>query len=400
MIYDSYSNVPSYSWSVFVVTHEFGHLFGSRHTHACVWNGNNTAIDGCSSCMESSNPSVNTCNNCVVPPIPSGGGTIMSYCHLQSAGVNFNLGFGTQPGNVIRNSVENASCLCTCANITTLTGPSLVCTSGATFTLNNAPIGATVTWQLQNGGKGITPSSGTGAAATISIPEFFIQGPRTIIFTINTGCGNIQVQKTFYVGEHATIGITQLNPNPLQTCPLDKYYSVPYLPGVSYQWNVTGPDMTAWFIYGENPGNYQENAIYVLTTSNAPFDISVTMSADGCSATGTLTNQTGNGIYCDCYYDPYVCPEQGGGLFSVYPNPASSTLTIELSDSLFTNQSTMLEESYQLKLISSQSLETVYSTITSEKQVIIPVDKFPDGTYYLSIRYKEAVIQRQIIIRK
>jgi hypothetical protein len=24
-----------------------GHLFGSQHTHACVWNGNNTAIDGC-----------------------------------------------------------------------------------------------------------------------------------------------------------------------------------------------------------------------------------------------------------------------------------------------------------------------------------------------------------------
>ncbi len=42
---DSYDIVPDYSWSVNVVTHEQGHLLGSRHTHACVWNGNSTAID-------------------------------------------------------------------------------------------------------------------------------------------------------------------------------------------------------------------------------------------------------------------------------------------------------------------------------------------------------------------
>ncbi|MBK7342067.1 MAG: hypothetical protein IPJ06_02470 [Saprospiraceae bacterium] len=44
----SYQNVPTYSWTIMVCTHEMGHLIGSRHTHACVWNGNNTAIDGCS----------------------------------------------------------------------------------------------------------------------------------------------------------------------------------------------------------------------------------------------------------------------------------------------------------------------------------------------------------------
>ena len=104
-IQSSYSSVPTYSWTIMVVTHEFGHLWGSRHTHACVWNGNNTAIDGCSGSTEGS---------CPLPGNPSGGGTIMSYCHLQSVGINFNNGFGTQPGNVIRNSVINASCLSTC----------------------------------------------------------------------------------------------------------------------------------------------------------------------------------------------------------------------------------------------------------------------------------------------
>ncbi len=101
----SFSNVPTYSWTVEVVTHELGHLLGSNHTHACVWNGNNTAIDACAGFVE---------GNCAKPANPSGGGTIMSYCHLGSTGINFNAGFGPQPGNVIRNKIAAASCLQTC----------------------------------------------------------------------------------------------------------------------------------------------------------------------------------------------------------------------------------------------------------------------------------------------
>ncbi len=85
---------PTYSWNVEVKSHETGHNFGSQHTQACVWNGNGTAIDGC----------VTTESGCPDPgdPSPTVGGTIMSYCHLAAAGINFVNGFGPQPGNVIR----------------------------------------------------------------------------------------------------------------------------------------------------------------------------------------------------------------------------------------------------------------------------------------------------------
>ena len=104
-ISSNYSNVPTYSWSVEVVTHEQGHLMGSRHTHACVWNGNNTAIDGCAGYVE---------GTCSLPGNPPGGGTIMSYCHLTSVGINFSLGFGSQPKAVILNSFNSAACLAAC----------------------------------------------------------------------------------------------------------------------------------------------------------------------------------------------------------------------------------------------------------------------------------------------
>jgi hypothetical protein len=41
------TNFTTYSWGVECATHEMGHNLGSPHTHACSWNGNNTAIDGC-----------------------------------------------------------------------------------------------------------------------------------------------------------------------------------------------------------------------------------------------------------------------------------------------------------------------------------------------------------------
>lgn len=106
-ISSGYNTVPTYSFTVMVSAHELGHLWGSRHTHACVWNGNNTAIDGCAGAVE---------GGCPLPGAPSSGGTIMSYCHLQSVGINFNNGFGPQPGNVVRNRTANANCLQACDN--------------------------------------------------------------------------------------------------------------------------------------------------------------------------------------------------------------------------------------------------------------------------------------------
>lgn len=144
----SYSSVPTYSWTVQVITHEFGHLLGSRHTHACVWNANNTSIDGCGTQAGFNE------GNCGVGPIPTSAvkGTIMSYCHLiNGVGISFNNGFGPQPADVILNNVNGSTCLsadCTtsCPNTVTQITSTNITTSSALISWTD--IGSATSWQV------------------------------------------------------------------------------------------------------------------------------------------------------------------------------------------------------------------------------------------------------------
>jgi hypothetical protein len=162
-ISSTYSNVPTYSWTVEVMTHEMGHNIGSNHTQWCGWTGG--AIDNC----------YTTEGGCPPGPAPTNGGTIMSYCHLTSYGINFNNGFGPLPGDKIRSRVAAVNCLgrsCSGGSCNAPTGLQI-----SNITTNSA----TASWNAVSGANSYTfeykiSTSGTWTIATVTTTSYNMTG--------------------------------------------------------------------------------------------------------------------------------------------------------------------------------------------------------------------------------
>ncbi|MDX1910981.1 MAG: M12 family metallo-peptidase, partial [Saprospiraceae bacterium] len=179
----SYQNVPTYSWSVEVVTHELGHNLGSWHTQSCNWPGG--ALDNC----------VSPEGSCAPGPTPVNGGTIMSYCHLTSHGINFSKGFGPIPGARVRDKVLNAACVPQSGTVPTgLTTNNITVTSA---TLQWAPVqGATnYTVQYKLATSGGWTTAGTSTAATYNLAG--LTASSNYQWQVKTDCSNFSTTASF-----------------------------------------------------------------------------------------------------------------------------------------------------------------------------------------------------------
>ncbi|MBK7438827.1 MAG: discoidin domain-containing protein [Saprospiraceae bacterium] len=114
--YTTWSTFPStYQWDIGSIAHEIGHNFGSHHTQWCGWTGG--PIDNCYAVEGTCSPG----------PAPVNGGTIMSYCHLNTNYPMSN-GFGPLPHTEIYNNFVAATCKSTsCSGIVT---PTPTCSDG------------------------------------------------------------------------------------------------------------------------------------------------------------------------------------------------------------------------------------------------------------------------------
>ncbi|GGD41294.1 hypothetical protein GCM10011514_01680 [Emticicia aquatilis] len=167
MVQNTFATYPTFSWTVECVTHELGHNLGSNHTQWCGWvkpDGTTGPIDNCAA-------PEGGCTT--VGPAPTNGGTIMSYCHLTTTGINFANGFGTLPGNAIRAGVTNATCLATSASTTSApTGQQTtnITNNTATLSWNAVPNGLaySVDYKPTSSATWTTLGSFTTTAANLS----------------------------------------------------------------------------------------------------------------------------------------------------------------------------------------------------------------------------------------
>jgi hypothetical protein len=182
-IHASYNTVPTYSWSVMVLSHETGHNMGSMHTHWCGWNtgagGSCGSIDNCTT--QESGSSCSTCPSTLsnAAPVGAWSGSIMSYCHLVARGIGFANGFTTLPGNLLRDNVTNTTNLKSV--ISAKLTPTNICTSNGAITL---------TYNTDNFGQPPYTYAWSNGGNTQSIGSISTAGTYTVTVTDANGCTN------------------------------------------------------------------------------------------------------------------------------------------------------------------------------------------------------------------
>ena len=295
----TYQTVPTYSWSVEVMTHELGHNLGSWHTHSCNWTGG--ALDNCYTAEGSCGPG----------PAPVGGGTIMSYCHLGGVGINLSNGFGAQPGNKIRDKVLNASCLAASGAVPVSLGVTDI--TGTSVTLSwGAATGAT---QYTVQYKASSSSAWITASQTVA-PVYGLSGlvnSTAYDWQVKTDCSGYSAIASFTttaVGGGGAGGTTCNIPISLNTAAVTNtsaglswgsvtgvtQYTVQYKLSTGSSWTTAGNTYSNNFnLAGLNAGkayNWQVKAN--CSGYSAPMDFTTTGSSSSggttCSAPTGLTN--------------------------------------------------------------------------------------------------------------
>lgn len=281
-ISNSYQNVPTYSWSVEVVTHELGHNLGSWHTHSCNWPTG--ALDNCYS------PE----GNCSSGPAPSNGGTIMSYCHLTNNGINFNNGFGSTPGNRIRDRVSAATCLSSSGSVPTGLNTSNITASSATLSWGAVAGATTYTVQYKTSVSSTWITAGNTTSTSYNLTG--LAASTAYNWQVKTDCSNYSTTASFTTSSSgggsacpAPTGLTTTN----VTASSAQFNWGASAGATSYTVQYKRNNVSTWSTAGTTAStNYTLNSLLSGTTYN--WRVKANCSS-GYSTAATFTTLTGGG---------------------------------------------------------------------------------------------------------
>lgn len=402
----SYAQVPTYSWTIMAMTHEMGHSLGSQHTHACAWNGNNTQIDGCGPL--SGNPDPNN-GNCASGPLPSNGGTIMSYCHLMSSvGINFLNGFGDQPGALIRATVDSKPCLgancssdvTTCTNaisevrVTNLNNGSyqaqIIDNSSTEWKYQVIPFGNELVddqWQ--------TTTEQTFTFSGLADNQYYavhvvnvcaggtVGGMKTNIVLTGGFCDG-----TLFTDTGGTSGTYGNNQNFVKT-----FYPSWPTGKVSLSFNRIGLQNNQDFMYVYNSDTATSSASLfeggTITGNNNPGP-SFTSTHETGAITIKFVSDSSGALYgweasVDCNATMSIEDISNSNDITVYPNPATSVLYIDAKKEI---------NSVKLNDISGKTVINKKASTLKEK---LNIEHLPKGVYILTVEMKGETVTKKII---
>jgi len=103
----------------------------------------------------------------------------------------------------------------------------------------------------------------------------------------------------------------------------------------------------------------------------------------------TAINGCEQAQFCeDIFVSPTQLLEEGSDQFSVYPNPASETINIELTDELY--------DLHQISLLDSNG-KSIWLSTTPETKFEISIGHLPNGVYYLLVQQRDGYLYKRIL---
>jgi len=381
-ILNNIPQIPIYSWDVNASIHEMGHNIGSPHTQSCTWAGG--AIDDC----------YPTEGSCSPGPTPVNGGTIMSYCHLDNPGVNFALGFGPLPGQLIRSRMVSRACLTgfqptktiTTANVTRIANRQ--CDDGVwtSYYFDNNTVDLVddellLMVRTNNQNIGNVDSAG-------------VEISMTTLQSYNTGIANT-ITAPYGSGDWKEINRTWKVTLPAGSQPTAN---------VSVRFPFTNQDFTD--IQGSYPTLASANEMSLVNFTNqaaANNPATATLSATNFYANGNTASTTAWRLVTGSEYNyaEFISSNgifggslgyritsgldkiNSGNLLSIYPNPASTELFIQLPQgAVIQNESVTVFDNLGRVVIRK-------SSIANNGMVKINVSDLSSGVYSVRLQVKD-----------
>ena len=200
-----------------------------------------------------------------------------------------------------------------------VSGPSVICSSGATFEVSNLPGGVSASWSASPSYY-FTTTSGTGSAFLTAWTGGFRKGVGTITATLVTSCDTFNLTKSVWAGTPASPAAITLLPDD-GVCRGPAYYFQvgllhPYPSYVSsWYWDLQSPGV----IIGSRTGSSLK---FYYPSGTTPGRYSVAVKA---------VNPCGDSSYHIEYFDVIDCDRMEMVSFNIYPNPVRDVLNVEIT---------------------------------------------------------------------
>ncbi|UJP66326.1 T9SS type A sorting domain-containing protein [Mongoliitalea daihaiensis] len=309
---------------------------------------------------------------------------------LQTISVNISLSSGCTIATSKSISPQNAG---------TILGPpnESVCTSGSTFSLNDAPVNSLISWTVIPSNRVIS-SSGNGSSAFL-LPSSN-PGIATLRFTVSGAC-NYVVTKQIYVGPIQTENIfnsafTASAGGYPYVCPNGVYVThiSPFNSTYQYEVLVTNGYSTH---YGTNPNTFVINVSNYTPSQFVDASVSIRVN-NGC---GWSEWETTN-----LYSDQFACPpgsgcnpENGDLCLLLYPNPSSEEVSISLLG-VEQHEKKTGKEVIEGQLFLYDKNGVLRRSETISKKRTMNIQDLPSGIYVMHYRNGKYVTKTQLKIEK